>query len=166
MDREIVSIFSRNHYYWESNFCEIRLHDTLIVSIIWFSFFTHKEVKSGTNGLDKCICAITRITRVASIANILSMLTSVYYYWIDATSNEPLIYHSKIVVSISWSTRMVILSFSLCEFNIPVISSIIESLIITIWLKSFSLPYTIVPWEPGRTYTRHIDIWGSWNVSW
>ena len=112
VNREIVSILFRNHYYWESNFCEVRLYYTAIVCIVGFSFFTHEEVKSRTNWLDKSISTVTRVTWVGSISYIFCMFASVNNNWIDTTGHEPLIYHSKIVVSISWSTSMMILSFS------------------------------------------------------
>ena len=111
--RHIVSLLSWNHDDIESNPREVWLYDTAIVSVVCLPFFTHEKVKSSTNRPDHHISTITRTTGIVSVSDILRMFGSVHYLGIDSTGDEPLIYESEVVVSVSWVAGMMIGSSSL-----------------------------------------------------
>jgi hypothetical protein len=128
------------------------------VSVIGFSFFTHEEVKCGADRRYESICAVRWATWVVSISDIFGMFGSVYRFWINATSDEPLIDDSEVIVSISWITRMMIGSFPFWESDIPVVSSRVESGIMSICTEREARSILVVPGEPSTTNARNIDI--------
>ena len=111
--RQVVSLLSWNYDDIETDPREVGLYDTTVVGVICLPFFTHEKVKSSTNRPDHRISTITRTTRIISVSDILRMFGSVYYFWIDSTGDEPLIYDCEVVVSVSWVAGMMIGSSSL-----------------------------------------------------
>lgn len=140
---------------------EVRLYDAAVMGIVGLPFLTHEEIIGRADTRDEFIGTVTLATRVVSIADILCIFCSIDHLRIDPTSREPRIDHGKIVVTISWISSMVILSFSLGELDIPIMSSRVESSVPRIILERQCTSRDIVPAHPCRAYTIHIY---SWNI--
>lgn len=160
----IVSSFFRNYNDRETYFTKIWLHNATVVCVIWFSFFTHEKIKCWSYGLNKWLGTVTRITWIGSVSNIFSMLASVDNFWIDSSGHKPAINGRKTIITISWISTMMIISFSFCKLNGPIVCCWIESIIYTVWLESWFRSYGIGPWEPLVSYTIHIYICWRWCI--
>ncbi len=162
MYSHIVSFLTWYYDDIESDFCEVWIYYTTIVCIVWLPFLTHIEIICRANWCNKLIRAVSWTTRIISISYIFSIFWSIDDFRVDSTSTKPSIDHRKVIVAISWISSMMIFSFSCCKYLVPVRCCRIKTSIIIIFSERKSTSCRIVPVEPCRSYTIHIDSWDIW----
>lgn len=146
----------------ESDFGKIWLHDAAIVGVIGFPFFTHKEIKGGTDRRDEGTGAITRRTRVVSISYIFCCSSSIYHFSYHSSVLEPFCDFWIVIVGITRTSAVMVLSLPFCKFDIPTVGSLVESRIIGIATEPERTTIVIVPANPSRSNLIHINSLNSW----